>query len=144
MVNPAAEAVASQAQGGYYADTWFNVRIEAMTKLWQGIGGASNFFISEKDAREASGAFEGSRPYLFAETLWRLAQVQPSRTHGFRQGIREYVVDIRTEAAVALCLSNMGFGTGSVFQYYIPNWDQKLYATGRTYRFSSTSFDSAY
>lgn len=144
MVNPAAEAVSAQGAGGYYADTWFNVKLEPMTKLWQGIGGSSNFFVSEKDAREAIGAFEGSQPYRFAETLWRMAQVQASRTHGFRQGIREYVVDIATPAACALCLSNPGYGTGSVFQYYIPNWEQTMYSTSRIYRFTNTSFNNSF
>jgi hypothetical protein len=144
VVNPAAEAVASQGAGGYYADTWFNIRLEPMTKVWQGIGGHSNFFLSEKDAREASGAFEGSQPYKFAETLWRMAQVQASATRGFRNGIQEFVVDIATAAACAICVSNPGYGTGSVFQYYIPNWEKTLYSTSRIYRFSSTSYNSAF
>lgn len=143
-INPAHAAVAAQGSGGYYADVWMNVLLEPMTKVWQGIGGSSNFFLSEKDAREAIGAFEGSQPYKFAETLWRLAQVQGSKTHGFRQGIREFVVDIRTPAACALCLSNPGYGSGSVFQYFIPEFEKTMFSTSRTYRFSSTSYNSAW
>lgn len=141
-MDPAAEAISAQGSGGYYADTWLNVTLEPMTKVWQGIGGHSNFFISEYDAREARGSFNGSKPYKFAETLWRLAQVQPSKTHGFRKGIREYVVDMPTLAACAICISNAGLGSGSVFQYYIPNWEQTLFSTGREFNFSMTSFPS--
>lgn len=144
MGNPAAEAVAAQAAGNYHADTWVNVRLEPMTKVWQGIGGDSKFFLSEKDAREAIGAFEGTDPYRFAETLWRLSQVAASSAKGFRWGIREFVVDIATPAAVALCLSNPGYGTGSVFQYFIPDWANALYPTSRMFKFSAQSYKSLF
>ncbi|MEM7158595.1 MAG: hypothetical protein AAF799_37490 [Myxococcota bacterium] len=136
----AALARADQAGSGYRVDTWINVQVEPMTKVWQGVGGHSNFFLSEEDAREARGAYVGTRPYKFAETLWRLAQVEPSPTRGYRQSIAEFVVDMPVEAAVGLCLANRGLGTGSVFQYYIPDWDRRIYATGRTMKFQSSSY----
>jgi hypothetical protein len=76
------EAKQAQATGGYRADVWVTITLEAMTKVWQGVGGESNFFFSEEDAREAKGAYVGTRPYRFAETLWRLAQVQPNAKLG--------------------------------------------------------------
>ena len=100
MSGPVEAAQTSQSSAGYGVDTWMAVRLPAMMKLWQGIGGDSNFFVSEEDAREATGAYQGSEPYRFAETLWRFAQVQPNAKHGFRGAIREFVVDIDTDAAV--------------------------------------------
>jgi hypothetical protein len=138
--DPKTEAMAAQTGSGYSADLWLNVELEAMTKLWQGIGGSSNFFISENDAREARGAYAGTQPHKFAETLWRLAQVQPSATLGYRQGIREYVVDIRTPAAMGVCLANPALGSGSVVQYYIPNWQSQLHPTGREFKFGAQSY----
>jgi len=138
--DPSSEAVVAQSGSGYSADTWLNVELESMTKLWQGIGGKSNFFVSEEDAREARGAYEGTQPHKFAETLWRLAQVQPNATLGYRQGIREYVVDIRTPAAMGVCLANPLLGSGTVCQYYIPDWEHRLHATGREFKFAANSY----
>jgi hypothetical protein len=134
------EAAASQLAGGYHADIWLEITLPPMMKVWQGVGGHSNFFFSEQDAREATGAWEGSEPFKFAETLWRFAQVQPNADLGFRQGIRELVVDIRTKAAIGVCLSNPGLGSGTVIQYYIPNWERTLMTTGREFKFSAKSF----
>lgn len=148
----ASEAARAQGGGmsGYRADTWLNIQLEPMTKLWQGIGGHSNFFVSEEDAREARGVFVGSTPYQFAETLWRLAQVKPSTDRdpvtgalkGFRDGIREYVVDIRTEAAIGICWANPHLGSGSVLQYYVPNWEKNLHPTSRVFKFGAKTFPS--
>jgi hypothetical protein len=138
--DPESEAVAAQSGSGYSADTWLNVQLESMTKVWQGIGGKSNFFLSEEDAREARGAYEGTQPHKFAETLWRLAQVQPNATLGYRQGIREYVVDIRTPAAIGVCIANPLLGSGSVQQYYIPDWEQRLHPTGREFKFAANGY----
>jgi hypothetical protein len=134
--------VASKAQSdsGYSADTWIDVRLEPMTKLWQGIGGESNFFLSENDAREARGAYQDARGYKFAETLWRLAQVQPNAVHGYRLGIREFVVDLPTPAACAVCVANTNLGSGGVFQYYIVDWKNYLFETGRHFHFGSASW----
>lgn len=133
-------AAADQAGSGYRVDTWFDVKLEPMTKLWQGIGGHSNFFLSEEDAREARGAYVGTKPYKFAETLWRMAQVEPNATHGYRQAIAELVVDMPVEAAAGVCLANRSLGGGSVFQYYIPNWEGFIFRTGRTMKFDSKSY----
>jgi hypothetical protein len=141
--DPASLAVSAQINSGYKADLWLNVTLQPMTKLWKGIGGEekSDFFLSEEDAREASGAYAGSRPNKFAETLWRLSQVERNPTRGFRQGIREYVVDFPTPAAMGICLANPQLGSGSVFQYYIPNWTQhSLLPTGRTHTFDTANF----
>jgi len=59
-----------------------------------------------EDARDAHGAYSGTRAYRFAETLWRHAQVQANPTLGYRSGIREFVVDLRTRAAVGICREN--------------------------------------
>ena len=139
-LDPAAEAASTQLATGFSPDTWLNLNLEPMTKLWQGIGGQSHFFFSEEDARDARGAYAGTQPYKFAETLWRFAQVRPSATHGFRLGIREYVVDIRTPAAVAICFANPHLGSGSLFQYYVPNWEKMLLSTGREYKFGAQSY----
>ena len=77
--------------GASVEDAWMDVELEAMTKVWQGLGGESNFFFSEEDAREARGAYVGTQPYEFAETLWRLAQVSPSQKYGYRSAIVEFV-----------------------------------------------------
>jgi len=119
---------------------WLGIKLAPMMKLWQGVGGHSNFFVSEEDAREAMGSYEGSQGFKFAETLWRLAQVQPSLKRGFRQGLQEFVVDIPTAAAVGVCLANTSLGSGSVLQYYIPNWERSLMATGRKFEFNAKGY----
>ncbi len=134
------EAQIAQSSGGYAVDAWMEMTLQPMTKVWQGVGGASNFFFSEEDARVASGAYAGTKPYKFAETLWRLAQVQPSASRGYRKEIAEFVVDLPVAAAVGCCTANMGLGSGSVFQYYLSGWDQNIFATGRTFRFGSTAY----
>ncbi len=134
------QARAAQSTGGYAVDTWLEMKLEPMTKLWQGVGGASNFFFSEEDAREARGSYAGTKPYKFAETLWRLAQVQPSASRGYRKEIAEFVVDLPLVAAVGCCTANGQFGSGSVFQYYIPDWESRIFVTGRTYRFTGTAY----
>jgi len=117
-----------------------DVTLEPMTKLWQGVGGYSEFFLSEEDAREARGAFENTKPYKFAETLWRLAQVEPNPTLGYRQAIQEFVVDLPVKAAVGICLANRALGGGSVFQYFIPDWDKYIFRTSRTFRFGAKNY----
>lgn len=133
-------AATAQSGTGYAVDTWVDMKLEPILKLWQGVGGHSNFFFSEEDAREARGAYENTHPYRFAETLWRLAQVQPNPVLGFRQEIAELVVDLPVEAAVGLCTANRALGSGSVFQYYIPNWESRIYRTGRTFKFGSKGY----
>src|SRR5690349_20366419 len=113
------EAKQAQLTTGYRADLWIETTLEPMTKLWQGKGGKSNFFLSEEDARDAKGAYVGTTPYRFAQTLWRLAQVQPNATLGFRDTILEFVVDIETRVAMGVCQANTALGSGSVLQYYI-------------------------
>ncbi|PRQ05039.1 hypothetical protein [Enhygromyxa salina] len=133
-------AAGAQSSSGYGVDAWLDISLEPMTKVWQGMGGASNFFFSEEDAREARGSYMGTNPYRFAETLWRLAQVSPSAKYGYRSGIAEFVVDLPVAAAVGICHANSSLGSGSVFQYYIPDWDKALYRTGRTYTFKQTAY----
>jgi hypothetical protein len=144
MANDAAsQAAAAQVRKKrYHADTWINVTLPPLMKLWKGIGGEgeSDFFLSEEDAREAKGAYVGTQPYRFAQTLWRLSQVKPNPELGFRDGIREYVVDYPTDAAVGVCLANPVLGSGSVLQYFIPNWDQTVRPLDRTYQFSAKSY----
>jgi len=141
--DPATRAALAQRMGGsagYGADTWINVILEPMTKLWQGIGGKSDFFFSEEDARQAKGSYVGSTSFRFAETLWRLAQVEPSKMLGFRDGIREFVVDLRTPAAISVCKANPVFGSGSVVQYFVPDWQKTVCPTGREYKFAAKSY----
>jgi hypothetical protein len=128
-------AASAQSSAGYAVDAWMDIDLEPMTKVWQGEGGESNFFFSEEDAREARGSYEGTIPYHFAETLWRLAQVSPSAKYGYRIGILEYVVDIRVSVAAGVCRAIGGKGSGSVFQYYIPDWHKSLWRTGRRHEF---------
>ncbi|MCA9655409.1 MAG: hypothetical protein H6712_26120 [Myxococcales bacterium] len=136
----AALAASAQSSGGYAVDAWLDMTLEPMTKLWQGVGGSSNFFFSEEDARFASGAYDGTRPLQFAESLWRMAQVQPHASLGYRREIAEYVVDMPIAAAVGVCTANLAFGGGSVFQYYVPDWEGRIYTTGRTFRFGAGSY----
>lgn len=138
--DPASLAAQAQLSAGYRADVWINVQLEPMIKLWQGIGGRSDFFVSEEDAREARGAYLDTQPYKFAQTLWRLAQVQPNLKLGFRQGIQEFVVGIRIAGAVGICHTNNHLGSGSVLQYYVPDWPGNLYTTGRSYRFEGSAY----
>lgn len=134
------QAASAQSGSGYAVDVWMDMTLEPMTKLWQGVGGHSNFFFSEEDAREARGAYEGMNAFKFAETLWRLAQVQPNPSLGYRQSIAEYVVDLPTPAAVGVCTANRTLGSGSVFQYYIPDWEPRIFATGRSFKFGAKSY----
>lgn len=134
------QAAAAQAGSGYSVDVWMEMTLQPMTKLWQGVGGYSEFFLSEEDAREARGSYEGTKPYKFAETLWRLAQVEPSPSRGFRDTIAEFVIDIPTPAAVGVCTANRALGSGSVFQYFIPGWQSRMFQTGRTYKFNARSY----
>jgi hypothetical protein len=136
----AKQAAAEQVGSGYAVDVWMEMTLEPMTKIWQGVGGHSNFFLSEEDAREARGSYEGTKPYKFAETLWRMAQVEPSVKHGFREEIAEFVVDLPTLAAVGICTANKALGSGSVFQYFIPGWEPFLFRTGRTHKFGAKSY----
>jgi len=136
----AQQARARQARDGYAVDAWLDMVVQPMTKLWQGVGGDSEFFFSEEDAREAKGAYQNSDPYKFAETLWRLAQVKPSRTLSYRQEIAEFVVNLPTPAAVGVCSANRSLGSGSVFQYFIPGWHRRLFATGRRYKFGVKAY----
>lgn len=138
--DPVAEAISAQMNGGYQADLWVSVDLEPMTKVWQGIGGKSDFFVGEENAREATGAYTGTQAYRFAETLWRHAQVQANPALGYRSGIREFVVDIRTLAAAGTCRENPLLGSGSVVQYYIPDWESRLHATGRQFTFDQAGF----
>jgi hypothetical protein len=118
-----------------------NVTLQPLTKLWQGVGGSSNFFMSETDCRNAMGSFEGSDPYHFAETLWREAQVGASRRTGeYRDGIREFVVDMPCKAAIAVCDASPTFGRGGLIQYYVPDWEKHIYPTGREYRFAEKGY----
>ena len=139
-MNIASLAASDQLDSGYAVDVWMNMTLEPMTKVWQGVGGKSNFFFSEEDARQANGAYSGTRAFRFAETLWRLAQVEPSRTLSYRQKIAEFVVDLPVDCAVGICQANARLGSGSVFQYYIPDWESRLYHTGRTFRFQSQAY----
>jgi hypothetical protein len=134
------QAAASQTSGGYAVDAWIDVTLDIMDKVWQGSGGESNFFFSEEDARDARGSYEGTTPYEFAETLWRLAQVSPSMKYGYRSEIIEYVVDLPIAAAMGICRANSGLGSGSVFQYYIPDWQSRLYPTGRRHKFRRVGY----
>ena len=78
-----ADAIAAQVTGRYSADSWMYTNVEAMTKVWQGVKGTSAFFFGEEDAREATGAYERTRMYQYAETLWHTAQVRPHETKGY-------------------------------------------------------------
>jgi hypothetical protein len=138
-MDPAQEAALNQAGGGYGVDYWLACKLPAMSKVWQGIDGPSNFFLSESDYRDHGGAYEGSTADEFAETLWREAQVSPHRTHGYRQGIAEFVVDLDCPAAIGVCINNPARGRGGVIQYYIPNWERYLMKTGREFRFAAKS-----
>ena len=137
-----ADAIAAQVIGGYTADSWMYTNVEAMTKVWQGIEGTSSFFFGEEDAREATGAYARTRIYQYAETLWRTAQVRPHETKGYRAGIREFVVDLRTPAAVGICRANGKLGSGSLLQYYIAGWQSTLRPTGREHVFPAVGFPS--
>lgn len=136
----ALQAAAAQSGSGYAVDQWIDLTLQPILKLWQGVGGHSNFFFSEEDAREATGAYEGTKAYRFAETLWRLAQVQPNPVLGYRQEIAEFVVDMPVQAAVGLCTANLSLGSGSVFQYYIPGWESSIYRTSRSFKFGSKGY----
>lgn len=135
----------AQARGGYRVDLWMDLTLEPMLKLWQGVGNIehpSYFFLSEEDAREAKGDYEGTKPFKFAQTLWRLAQVEPHATLSFRQEIEEFVVNLPVAAAIGVCTANHTLGSGSVFQYYIPNWDQdeRIFRTGRRFKFDAKAY----
>lgn len=156
MRDIASLAEADQRAGGYAVDVWTNVTLQPMFKLWQGVNKeipgqtsrTSNFFLSEEDARQARGAYEDTEPYRFAQTLWRFAQVapHPDPTVGFREKIAEFVVDRPVAAAVGCCLANVtsprgqDLGSGSVIQYFIPDWQDYIFATKRTFTFSEKAY----
>jgi hypothetical protein len=54
--------------------------------------------------------------------------------------IQEFVVDIRTPAAMGICLSNRSLGSGSVLQYYVPGWKLGLHTTGRVHTFAARAY----
>ncbi len=135
-----AAATSAQLTSGYNVDGWMELELEPMTKVWAGYPGDSEFFFSEEDARVARGAYEGSTPFRFAETLWRLAQARPSQRHGYRLGIEEFVVDMPVIAAVGACVANTGYGSGTAYQYFIPDWQTHLYRTGRRHKFKAKSY----
>lgn len=143
-MDAASQAAADQLSGGYGVDIWLNLTLPPMLKLWQGEwrpeNGPGRYFFSEEDAREATGAYAGTQPFKFAQTLWRLAQVRSHVDFGFRREIREFVVDLPTPAAVGICSANVAFGVGSVFQYFIPDGANRLLQTGRTYRFTQERY----
>lgn len=141
-MSAAARAGQAQQSSGkaYGVDSWLDVKLPPMTKVWQGMGGTSDFFLSETDVRTAIGAFIDSDPLQFAESLWRMAQVGPSPTRGYRDGIREYVVDIPCQAAIAVCSANPQFGSGTLVQYFIPDWQRSLFATGREHTFPNRGY----
>jgi hypothetical protein len=148
------QAAASQTGAGYAVDFWMDLTIQPMTKLWQGVNGnlkrdgsdkLSDYFFSEEDAREARGTYEGTKPYKFAETLWRLAQVRPHATYSYRQEIAEFVVNLPIQVAVGICSANQALGSGSVFQYFVPDatgklQDGRLFPTGRTFKFGAKAY----
>lgn len=136
----AALAMADQQGSNYSVDVWIDIKLEPMTKVWQGVGGTSAYFLSEEDARHCRGAYEGTKPYRFAETLWRMAQVQPHALHGYRKEIAEFVVDMPVEAAMGFCAANGVYGSGGVFQYFIPDWESRMFQTGRTHRFDRQGY----
>ncbi|NVB43087.1 hypothetical protein G6O69_35015 [Pseudenhygromyxa sp. WMMC2535] len=138
-------AAQNQRSGGYSVDTWIALEVPPMTKLWQGANkgnvNISNYFFSEQDAREVTGAYTETQAYRFAETLWRMAQVRPHPEHGFRSGIIEYVVDLPLTAAVGVCRANTAYGSGSIFQYFIADGDlDKVFSTGRRFKFERTRY----
>jgi hypothetical protein len=83
-----------------------------------------------------------AKPSDVRESLWRMAQVEPHKTLGFRDGIREFVVDLPTPAAVSVCRSNPVYGSGSVLQYFVPNWRMTVRPTGREFKFSEKNYPS--
>lgn len=143
-MDAASLAVADQYSAGYGVDTWFNVTLQPMLKLWQGEwppeGEPGCYFFSEQDAREATGAYAGTKPYRFAETLWRLAQVRSHAVLGFRRAIFEFVVDLPVVAAVGVCSANVAYGSGSVFQYFLPGGENQLLRTGRAFHFGALAY----
>ena len=129
-------ASAAQTSTGYGVDNWSDMTLDPMTKVWVGEGGpVSGFFFGEEDARMVRGAYVGTSPVRFAETLWRMAQVSPSAKYGFRTAILEYVVDLPAPAAVGFCSANGHLGCGGVYQYFIPDWERCMFRTGRRYEF---------
>ncbi len=90
--------------------------------------------------REQIGLYVNMQAIEFAETLWRQDQVGPSPRRGYRDGIREFVVDIACDAAMGICRSNPRFGSGGILQYFVPDWEGALYATGRQHRFAKVSY----
>ncbi len=135
-----ADAIAAQITAGYSADSWIALTLEPMTKLWQGVGGQSPFFFSEEDSRAARGAYNADDRLQFAETLWRLGQVKPNPLLGYRPSIQEFVVDLRTSAAVGICNANRNLGSGSLLQYYVPTWRATMRETGREHVFPHRGF----
>lgn len=147
-VDRAKAAAVHQLQAGYVPDLWFNVTLTAMMKVWEGIGGnpsltatEGKFFFGEEDARHARGSYVNTTPYEFAETLWRSLQVRPHKLLGFREGIRELVVDLDAPAALSVCEGSRQLGTGGALQYFILSGDlHRLRETGRTYHFGRTTY----
>jgi hypothetical protein len=119
--------MATQTSTGYHADLWIVVDLEPMTKLVAGHRWPQQLLFSEEDARAAKGAYVGTKAYKFAETLWRHAQVEPSPTLSYRDGIREYVVESATRAGVCVCRENPQLrAVSSVVQYFLPRLGKPL------------------
>ena len=71
--------------------------------------------------------------------------MKPNEALGYRDGVRELVVDLDTPAAVSVCAANGSvagkwLGSGSVLQYFIPSWKSVLHPTGRQHRFGAKAY----
>ena len=134
-------AAEDQQRRGYSVDMWLDHTLAPGFVLWQGVGGESKFFFSDRDARVATGA-EGSKPTAFAESFWRLAQVEPSKERGYRREIAQFVVCRPVAVAMGVCMANRRFGHGTVVQYFILDWRGALLPTGVTHRFQRVDWPS--
>lgn len=136
-MDAAAMAAENQTSSGFAVDVWVNIMLPPMLKLWQleWQRDPGHYFLSEEDAREATGAYSGTKPHRFAETLWRMVQIRSSDETGYRQEMFEFVVDRPVSAAMGICSANADLGSGSVLQYFLPDKDGHLLRTGRSYKF---------
>lgn len=47
---------------------------------------------------------------------------------------------MRCAAAIAECMANPQFGSGTLVQYFIPDWESNLFSTGREFTFEHRSY----
>ena len=115
---PARQARSWQGKGDYPGrDSWRTVTMKKGTKIYGGLPGQSEFYMSEGTVN-ASG--------LNRTRLWESVQVKPHDTFGYRPKVGEYVLTQDTRVAVSTTSANPQHGAGGGRQVFVPDFANKV------------------